>query len=133
MGLLQQRPTTIGEAFNHIGLPQWPRPIHSTTNNARHLFSELVSGAGRGETNVANVEVEIEVRVFNPIRPIEFERHLNDLASEWFEVAHHDPEPLANFRKRIEVRRRPLINRQSVDMAIGIRCFHQQKADVHPG
>ena len=82
---------------------------------------------------MANVEVEVEVGVFDPVRPVEFERHFDDLAAKWFEMANHDPESIADFSERIKVRRRPFVNRQPVDVPVRVRCFHQQEADVRSG
>ena len=78
--------------------------IHVPTDDARHLLGELVGGTGRGETDVPDVIVEIEVVVLDPVRPIEFERDVDDLAAQRFEMTDHDTEPFPHGGERIEVR-----------------------------
>jgi hypothetical protein len=47
----------------------------------RDQLGELLIVAGRRHRDVSQVEVEIEVRVFDPVGAVEVERHLDEAAA----------------------------------------------------
>ena len=131
--LLQHGPASVGESLDDIGLPQRAGAVHRAADDAGHLLGELIGGAGRGEADVADVEVEIEVGVVHPVRTIEAERHLDQLATERLEVADERVEAFAHHLEGTEVRTGPLVHTQAADVAIGVGRLHHQEADVHTG
>jgi len=82
---------------------------------------------------VTYVEVDVEVRVLNPIGTVEFERHLDHLAAERLKVANHDAEPVSYLGERVEICRRALVDAQPIDMPVRVRRLHQQETDVESG
>jgi hypothetical protein len=59
---------------------------------------------GRSEPNVADVIVEVKIRVIDPVRVIEAERNLSQTPAHGFEVANHVAEALVHMIERFEVR-----------------------------
>ena len=101
--LLQQRPAPVGQPLDDVRLPQRARTIHFAADDSSDLLGELVACAGRGETDVTYVKVDIEVRVLDPIGAVEFERHLDHLAAKRLKVTDHDAQPVSHLGERVEI------------------------------
>jgi hypothetical protein len=75
-------PAPLVDAFDDVQLPQragaveWPG-----VDTADHL-GQLLRGAGRGHGVVADVVVEVEVRVLDPVGQVDPERNLDQPATE---------------------------------------------------
>ena len=109
--LREHRPAPVGEALDDVDLPQRPTSIHVSTDDARHLIAELVGGTGRSETDVADVVVEVEVGVVDPVRMVEPERDVDESATHRRQVADQGAEPFVDHVERFEVGRRSLVDR----------------------
>ena len=112
MGFLQQRPTPVGEPFDHVRLPQRPGSIHVAADDAGDLLGQLVGGTGRCQADVTHVVADVEVFVVDPVRTIEVERHLHELASQRLEMPGHQPVALGDLGERVETSRRPFVDAQ---------------------
>ena len=132
MELREECPPRVGQAFDDVHLPQRVVSIHRPTDDAGHLIGELLGGAGRREPDLADVVVEVEVRVVDPVRVVEPVRHLEHAASQRFDVADHRPEPLAHRVERVEVGVRPLVDREPAHMAVRGRRLHVEERCVQP-
>ncbi len=72
----QHRHDAVLEPVDQIQLPQRPGAVERPGDDPRHLLGELLVGARRRQRELADVEVEVEVRVVDPVRVVEAERHL---------------------------------------------------------
>ena len=133
VSLGQHRPSPIGEAFDHIDLPQRPSTVHVAPDDASNLLSELIGGAGRGQAEVTDVVVEVEVGVVDPVRMIEPKRNVDEASPHGFEVAGHHTEALVDVLERFEVLGRPLVDREAVHVAVRVRRLHVQETCIEPG
>ena len=129
----QHRPATVGQPLDDVGLPQRTGAIHPTPDDACDLFGELVGPAGRGEPDVANVVVEIEVGIVDPIRVVEFERHLDQPPTHGFEAAEQRVEAFVGGLIRIEVALRPFVDGETVHVAVGVGGLHVEETRVEAG
>src|SRR5207253_1969157 len=70
------------EAVDQVQLPQRPRTVEWSREDARHLLGQLLLATWRRQRDLAYVEVEVEVRVVDPVRVVEPEGHLDELPLE---------------------------------------------------
>ena len=131
--LREQRPAAVLEALDDVDLPQRAGAVHRPADDAGDLLGELVAAAGRRQAHVADVEVEVEVRVHHPVRVVEAHRHLDDAAAHRLELTDLRRVAAVHRRVRIEVVVRPLVDRQAVDVAERRRRLHVQEAAVQAG
>ena len=78
----QDRDLAIGQAVDHPHLPQRDVPVELVADQVADEVAELLGPAGRGHPDVADVVADVEVGVLDPTRPIEAERHLDELPPE---------------------------------------------------
>jgi hypothetical protein len=74
-----------GQALDDVRQPQWPRAVERSRDDAPDHGGELVVAPGRRDRRVADVEVQIEVRVLDPVRMVEPERHLDEAPAQRLE------------------------------------------------
>ena len=67
------------ETFDHREFPQRLRQVERTRMQTRRLNAQLAPVTRLRQANVANVKLEIEVFVFDPIRMVEAERNVHEL------------------------------------------------------
>jgi hypothetical protein len=72
----------VGEALDHVELPQRPAAVEQAGVQARTQRFHLRHRAGLGQHEVAHVVVEVDVVVVDPHRVGEVERHQRQLARE---------------------------------------------------
>ena len=133
VGLGEHRPSTVGEALDDVGLPQRPRAVHGSPDDACHLLGKLVGAPGRRQTDVADVIVEIEVGVVDPVGMVESEGHFDQPSPHRFETADECVEAVVRSLVGVEVGRRPFVDRQAVDMAVRGGRLHVQETGVESG
>ena len=133
MGLGEHRPASVGEAFDDVGLPQRSAAIHPATDDTCHLVGQLVGTARRGEADVAHVVVEVEVGVVDPVRVVEFERHLDQPAAHRLEPPDEGVESVVSGLERIEVAVRPLVDGEPADVSVGIGRLHVEETRIEAG
>ena len=75
--LREHRDRSAIEPVNQVQLPEGAGPVQRTADDPRHLLGQLGVGAGRRQGQLAHVEVEIEVRVVEPVGVVEPEGHLH--------------------------------------------------------
>ena len=94
---------------------------------------ELLGRSGRGDGVVADVEVDVEVRVVDPVRQVEPERHLHESPPQRREHADAVEEDL--LRRLVDVGPGDLRRVEQVergDVAEGGGRLHVEERDVHP-
>jgi hypothetical protein len=104
--------------------------VHLAADDAGDLLGELIGPARRGEAEVPDVVVEVEVGILDPVRVIELEGHLDEAAAHRFEPAEQRVEPFVGRLVRVEVGRRALVDRQAVDVAVRVRRLHVEETGV---
>ncbi len=78
----QHRRPALGEALDQVQLPQRPVAIERAREDPRDGLGELAVRRRRRDGRLADVEVEVEVRVLDPVRVREPERHVHELPAE---------------------------------------------------
>ena len=68
-------PATI-ESMDQIHLPQRASAVQRAGVQAGSLRGQLLVVAGRGQRQFADMELDVEVRVLDPVGLIQSERHL---------------------------------------------------------
>jgi len=71
------------EPMDQVELPERPGAVQRTAEDARHLVRQLLVAPRCGQSELPHVEVEVEVRVVDPVRVIQAERHLGEAPAEW--------------------------------------------------
>ena len=82
MHLGEDRHPVAVEAVNEVQLPQGAGAVQWPSGDARDLLGEHARIAGGGERQLADVELEIQVRLVLPIGVVEAERHLDQSPAE---------------------------------------------------
>ena len=67
-----------GEPVDDVELPQRAAAVERAAEHPRDGLGELPVVAGRRDRGLADVEVEVEVRVVDPVRQVEPERDLHE-------------------------------------------------------
>lgn len=63
------------ETFDDVHLPQRSTAIERTCVQARNLVHQLAPVAWLGQRQVAHVELEIDLRILDPVGPVESQRN----------------------------------------------------------
>ena len=123
------RDATATEPFDHVQLPQRPPAVEWSRHDPPDLGRELPVVAGRGERDVADVEVDVEVRVLDPVRLIESERHLDEPPTG----GRHEVQMVVDQRLQVvephRLRRR-FEQRQATDVSVGGAALDVQEERV---
>ena len=72
---VDQRPATALEPLDHPRLPQWAVPVELLGHEPAHQRAELAVAPRRRQRGMAQVVLELEVRIVDPDRPAELQRH----------------------------------------------------------
>ena len=70
------------EALDDVQLPQRPRQVERPGVETGGLHAELVPVAGSRQGDLADVVLEVELAVLDPVRVVEVARHPHDLLAE---------------------------------------------------
>lgn len=71
----------VSQSPDHVQLPERPLPVERTLMDAGHLFGQPPLVAGRRQSDLADVVIQIEVGILDPVRLIEAERDLHQAAA----------------------------------------------------
>ena len=74
----EHRHRSVLEPVDQVQLPQRPGAVERAGEDPRDLLGELLVGPGRRQGELADVEVEVEVAVVDPVGVVEPERHLGE-------------------------------------------------------
>ena len=72
----------VVQALDDVHLPQRPVEVERAGDQPGDLDAQLPPVAGLGQGDVADVELEVEVRVLDPVRMVEVERHADQPLTE---------------------------------------------------
>ena len=105
----------VVEALDHVQLPERAVEVERAGHEAGHLDAQLAPVTGRRQGDVADVELEVEVGILDPVRVVEVERDAHEplaedagLVQPLLDVV-EDPlerHPPARRRRRVVDRRR---------------------------
>ena len=99
MGLRQQREPFLGQALDEPDLPQRPGAVERLREDPPGQPLELVLATGAGQRGVADVEVDVEVRIIHPHRAALVERDEGQALA----VARHQVQPGHDLRDELVV------------------------------
>src|SRR5680860_1770806 len=68
---------------DHIRLPQRAGPVQLPRVDSGNLLAELRKTPGRRQGQLAQVELDVEVRVVDPVRPTQAQRDRDETLTEW--------------------------------------------------
>ena len=94
--LRDQRPVAVLETLDHPHLPQRLGAVELLRHHPADEVAQLLLAARRRQRGVAQVVAEVEVRVVDPHRPAELERHEAHLLA----VARHERQLAGDHRRR---------------------------------
>jgi hypothetical protein len=133
--LRELRHQPVPKALDDVELPERAAPVERASDDARHLLGKLPIVSGRREPDVPDVEVEIEVRVLDPVRVIEPERDLDEAAA----VRRQQVHPLGDQALDVVQRGRGpggaggIEEGEPADVSVGRPRLHVEEARVEPG
>ena len=125
----------VGQALDDVGLPERPAPIEGTPDDPGDDLGELVVTPGRRHAGVADVEVEVEVGILDPVGVVEAERHLAETAPQRLEEMEPalDLRPPGGERVVVGVVLGLGVDREAGDVAELRARFHVQERGVEAG
>ncbi len=82
---------------------------------------------------MADVVVEVEVGIVDPVRMVELERHLDQPPTHRFEPTEQRIETVVGDLVRIEVAIGSLVDRQAVDVTVGVGGLHVEETRIEAG
>ena len=125
--LRDERPLASSEAFDHPRLPQRPMPVELLRHQPPHQGVEIRFRAGRWQRGMADVVLEVEMRVVDPHRPAQparHETHLLPVAGDHRQLARDQRDDLVvTGRRTFEDRARP-------DVHVGDPVLHVEEHAV---
>ena len=134
VGLREHRDVAVLEAFDDPRLPQRLPPVERPGDDLLGQGRELAHASRLGHRDVVEMEVEVEVRVFDPDRVVHSERHFDEPPAERrrevqprrVHVAHLVERPLHRCRRGIE-------DHEPRDVHVRRRCLEVEEAGVEAG
>jgi hypothetical protein len=119
----------VWQALEDVGLPERPAPIEGAPDDPGDDLGDLVVTSGRWHPTVADVEVEVEVGIVDPVGVVQAERHLAQPAPQRLEEMEPalDLCPPGGERVVVGVVLRLGVDRQAGDMAELRARFHIQE------
>ncbi len=98
----QHGPASVLEALDHPDLPQRLRAVELLRHDASHQLAQLALAAGGGQRRVAQVVLDVEMRVVHPDRASQLEGNGADLlavARDEVELGIHHGDDVAERRR----------------------------------
>ena len=130
LGQLSDEPPVV-QALDHVELPQRPRAVQGPGDDPADGLGELLGVAGRRHGVVTHVEVDVELRVLDPVRQIEAERHLDQSSPEGQETVDAiEDDVLGGFQPGAAGRARRVVDRHRADVPEVRVGLEVQEADV---
>lgn len=125
------------ESLDHMHLPQGTVEIERTTGQFAHESGELVRTSGCGHARPAHMELEVEIRVFDPHGVMEAEGDTHGTSPKWWnQVEPFSDDPPDALVGSFDVvscpsRRFEDHDRQHVQLHRG--CLHGQETGIETG
>ena len=131
--LVRMREAVVGQALDHVALPERAAAIERAADDARHQLGDLLVVARGRHRGVAHVEVEVEARVVDPVRVVEVEGHVEQPAAQRLEEVEPALDLVAPRRQRLVVGIvGPLVDRQARHVAELRPRLHVEERGVQP-
>ena len=129
-----RRALDIVEPFNDQNFPGRARQIERARKGARRQNAELAPVAGFRQGGVANVIFKIEIRIFDPVRIIDAERHLDHALAHDRREVKPSLDELQNILEADKTagRRGRIINDRRRDMQRRIGLLKGDESGVQP-
>ncbi len=80
--LRQHRHAAVVESVDDVHLPERAGPVELAADDSRHLLGELTLIARCGQRLLADVVLDVERAVVDPVRVVQRERHLGEAPAE---------------------------------------------------
>ena len=124
----------LAQPLDDVDLPQRMGPIQGPADQAGDQLDQLVVRARRGERRLAQVELQVEVRVLDPERMVELQGHLDQPPAQRFQVRQAPGQLVPKHLVGRPVRDRP--GRAKIARPLtwpnDRAGLHVQEAGVHP-
>ena len=132
LGQLGDQPAVV-DPFDHVELPQRLAPVEGPGLDAADHLAELFGSAGRRHGVMADVEVDVEVGVLDPVRQVQPERHLDQPAPERGELVDAlEDQLLGRFQPRAARCAARVVQVERRDVAEHAGRLHVEEAGVDP-
>ena len=119
------------DALDHVQLPQRPGPVERAGDDAADRLGQLLRGAGRWHGVMADVEVDVEVGILDPVRQIETEGNLDQTPAERSELIDPFEDGLLGRLEPGTARRAGgVVDVERRDVAEDARRLHVQEAGI---
>ena len=128
----QHRHAAALEPLDQVQLPQRPRAVQRAREDPRDGLGQPAVVARRRHRALADVEVEVEGRVLDPVRQVDPERHLDQPPAERRQhvqpLGHHAAD-VADL-ERAARRGRRVVDGEAADVPVRARGLHPQELRV---
>ncbi len=110
----------LGQPLDHVQLPQRAAAVQRAGEDPRHRLGQLPVVAGRRHGGLADVEVEVEVGVLDPVRVVEPERDGHEPPAQRRQQREALRDQAADVldAERAARRGRRVVDREPADMAV---------------
>ena len=131
---LREQPDVLAalDPVDDVELPQRVRAVERPRDQPRDRLGDLPLVARRRHRAVADVEVEVEVRVLDPVRQVDAERHLGELPPErrqHVDALADEPADVLELELAARPRRR-VVDRQARDVPVRAARLHREELRV---
>ena len=122
------------QALHDVELPERAVQVEGPRHQPGRLDAELAPVARVGQGDVADVELQIEARVFDPVGVVEVERHPHEAPPEGLGLVEPRLDVLQDPLERhlAARRRRRVVDRQPGPGHVGVGYLGVQERRVHP-
>ena len=135
MELGQHRDATVAEAVDQVELPERMGAVQRAGDEPRDLLGQHPLVAGRGQRELADVEVEVEVRVVDPVGVVDPERHLGQAPAKRRQQVQPRGDQLGDrLERQLAAGRGGLVvDRQGADVGVVAAVLDRQELGVDAG
>src|SRR3954447_15980128 len=130
--LRQQRDVAVRQAVDQVDLPQRAVAIERAGEDAGDGLGEPPVVAWRRDGGLADVEVEVEVGVLDPVRQVDAERHAREAPlqrRQEMDALADEPAEVGDL-ERAARRGGRVVDREAADVPVGARGLHGQELRV---
>jgi hypothetical protein len=133
--LRQQRDAPALEPVDHVELPQRAAAVERAPEHTLHRLGQLPVVARRGQRGLTDMEVQVEVRVVDPVGEVEPERDLGQPPAQRRQQVQPLLEQLLHLRRtQLAVRRRRgVVDPQERHVSVDPGRFDVEELGVEAG
>ncbi len=129
--LVSSRDVASFETLDHVHLPERPGAVEVASGDSHRQLGQLALVARGRHRDMAEMEVEIEVRIFDPIGVVQTEGHLDEPTTKRRHQVESRLDELANLLISDRVRCRVRVeHRQGRHVPVGGRRLQSEERAV---